>query len=475
LNAGEPGDRRICSACIKEPFLTEQISTNGLRGICFYCQSDGNTLSVDQIATSIPAILDDFYFRADLPLEGRPVCAVISDLIKADEDAAEDIRRALEIRNAAEVEEGAFEDDPFGADACYAETHSADTGDLEWGWRKFERTLKTEARYFNRYAEVVLNSIFDGIDSYRTRFGHSIVVEAGPGTAFTKLHRARVFQSEAKLREAMKRPDQDVGTPPASLAIAGRMNAAGIAVFYGATEPSVALAEVRPPVGSKVLVGCFEIIRPLKLLDLVAMTDISDGPGSLFDDAHRQRLKQAQFLRGLSSRLSKPVMPADQILDYLPTQAIADFLASEVTPPLDGIIYPSVQAGQTGEAGPGAQPTYRGLLGIRRAGGIARPGAGYQCNVALFQKAARVQNLDKDRDVSVVDSSALYSVSDTLDDGPGVQYTVWVGGPEDRSAHEDESDSGASLKYSSLEVHYVEAVSFKKQSSSVARYPAAPS
>jgi hypothetical protein len=70
----------------------------------------------------------------------------------------------------------------------------------------------------------------------------------------------------------------------------------------------VALAEVRPPVGSKVLVGCFEITRPLKLLDLTAMSDISDGQGSLFDEAHRHRLKQAQFLRGLSSRLSKPVM-----------------------------------------------------------------------------------------------------------------------------------------------------------------------
>jgi hypothetical protein len=38
------------------------------------------------------------------------------------------------------------------------------------------------------------------------------------------------------------------------------MNAQGIAVFYGATDASVALAETRPPVGSKVLVGAFEII-----------------------------------------------------------------------------------------------------------------------------------------------------------------------------------------------------------------------
>jgi hypothetical protein len=75
------------------------------------------------------------------------------------------------------------------------------------------------------------------------------------------------------------------------------------------------------------------------------MKDISDEPGSLFDAEHRHRLKQLEFLRGLSKRLSKAVMPDDQVLDYLPTQAIADFLATEATRPLDGIIYPSVQIG----------------------------------------------------------------------------------------------------------------------------------
>ncbi|MCB2401972.1 RES family NAD+ phosphorylase [Rhizobium ruizarguesonis] len=40
---------------------------------------------------------------------------------------------------------------------------------------------------------------------------------------------------------------------------------------------------------------------------------------------------------------SRPVMPDDQEFDYLPTQAVADFLATETVTPLDGIIFPSVQ------------------------------------------------------------------------------------------------------------------------------------
>jgi len=49
------------------------------------------------------------------------------------------------------------------------------------------------------------------------------------------------------------------------------MNARGVSVFYGAIDPRVALAEVRPPVGSRVAVARFEIIRPLRLLDLNAL------------------------------------------------------------------------------------------------------------------------------------------------------------------------------------------------------------
>jgi hypothetical protein len=113
----------------------------------------------------------------------------------------------------------------------------------------------------------------------------------------------------------MKRPDLTVGPPPARLAVAGRMNPAGVAVFYGATDPTVTLDEVRPPVGSKVLVAYFEVIRPLMLLDLEAMEELADGAGSLFDPIHRRCLQRIQFLRQLGQNLAKPVVPNDELPD----------------------------------------------------------------------------------------------------------------------------------------------------------------
>ena len=70
------------------------------------------------------------------------------------------------------------------------------------------------------------------------------------------------------------------------------------------------------------------------------------------------------FLRSLSRRITQPVMPDDEASDYLATQAIADFLATESESPIDGILFPSVQT------------------------------AGEERNVVLFHKAARVEAID---------------------------------------------------------------------------------
>ena len=66
------------------------------------------------------------------------------------------------------------------------------------------------------------------------------------------------------------------------------------------------------------------------------------------------------FLRFLSQNMTRPVMPDEEALEYLPTQAVADFLATQQKPAIDGIVFPSVQAG------------------------------GDDLNVVLFHKAARV-------------------------------------------------------------------------------------
>jgi hypothetical protein len=483
----ETKDRRVCFECVEDEFLRAEIKKDGRDGTCFYCGRDVKTFSIDQMADLVGTALSQLYYRtdtnppdhaADRHRKGQPVADVINDAGMG-YVATEDILHVLaEQHDAMDQGEASLEEDPFAEKACYAKKESLNAWDFEGDWLDFETSLKKETRYFNRTAEAILTSIFEGIEGHNTTTGRPIVVDVGPGMGIPALYRARVFQAKAKLKEAMKRPDQHVGPPPPSLAVAGRMNAGGISVFYGATDPEVALAEVRPPVGSRVLIGRFEVIQPLRLLDLQALEFVADEEGSIFDQAYIGRLRRAKFLRGLSWLVSKPVMPDDQPREYLPTQAIADFLAIAANPPLDGMIYPSVQVGYRRHSRP------RQILG----------GSRDRRNVVLFHKPARVQPLDipEGAKISILeDDGSLYGVlSPELfgdcdgiagfpDDEPEVTYSVFEDVGVDHAnleaastATSPELDDNASLKFSTLEVRFVRGTTFDTLSSPVPRYRA---
>ncbi|MGG1946826.1 hypothetical protein AB1286_18755 [Trinickia sp. NRRL B-1857] len=65
--------------------------------------------------------------------------------------------------------------------------------------------------------------------------------------------------------------------------------------------------------------------------------------GSIFDASHAAALERVVFLRSPTERMTRPMMPGDEAPDHLPTQAIADFLATQASPAQDGIIFPSAQ------------------------------------------------------------------------------------------------------------------------------------
>ena len=78
---------------------------------------------------------------------------------------------------------------------------------------------------------------------------------------------ARKAESQEELKGLLKAPASEIGPPPTEYAGDGRMNARGISVFYGAFDQATCVAEIRPPVGSYVAMGRFELVRDVRLLD----------------------------------------------------------------------------------------------------------------------------------------------------------------------------------------------------------------
>lgn len=372
--------KKICYNCVRENFLSSEIKKKGKKGKCSYCQKQGRCYSLEEMAECIDtafqscyqlsddqptsyeaALMGDREINYEWDRPGEPVIYAIMDASEIPERAAEDIQKILEEKYYSRDAEEIGEETPYSSDTNYEEC-SIDDKHWQTQWDEFERKLKTESRFFSGDAERYLESVFQDLGKMITSDNRPIIVNAGPKTNLTFIHRARVFQSRDKLKIALKTPDLYLGSPHSIFAIAGRMNARGVSVFYGANDAEVALSEVRPPVGSEVAVARFDIIRPLKLLDLTALSSATFD-GSIFDETYVTFLERATFLRRLSKTITAPVMPDDEEFAYLATQAIADYLAANSKYALDGIIFPSAQL----------------------------PGKGF--NVVLFHKAARVEKI----------------------------------------------------------------------------------
>lgn len=426
----ELANKRICHACIDEAYLAAAVQANGNAGLCAYCAETAASLTIEELADRIETAFADHYTRtANEPdsfeermqadpessymwdREGSPANEAIQEAAGIDEEPAADVLEILRNRHDDLDSAAMGEESEFDGDAHYAEKGPDDQAWHE-EWNSFEHSLKSEARFFSRAAAEHLAAVFGGVDQLKTRDGRQLVVSAGPQTALDHLYRARVFQATGQLQDAIARPDLHVGSPPPRAARAGRMNAQGIAVFYGATTALVAIAEVRPPVGSQVVVARFTVCRMLRLLDLTALEDVHES-GSIFDPTFKRRLERASFLRTLGGRMARPVMPDDEAFEYLPTQAVADFLATMNEPRLDGIVFPSAQT---------------------------REGR----NVVLFHHAARVEQLDFPSGTTINASTGDWT-EDGWEPGYSVHETVPAGAEALRPIPVDPDDGFPSV------------------------------
>ncbi|KVW04399.1 hypothetical protein WK91_35850 [Burkholderia cepacia] len=353
-------EKRICHECVREEYLAIEIENAAVFGECTYCSGNAPSITIEELADRVDTAFEEHYVRTpdqpndmearwaadreseyDWERRGYPVLESIEDAAGIPNDAANDVLEILQDRYEDLDYDQMGDECEFGPESHYEERR-ADDRVWQENWYNFSQSLKSEARFFSHAAAEYLAEVFGNIDQDRTRDNRGAVVRAGPKTTIKHLYRARVFQNDTLLEEAMCRPDLHLGPPPTRLARAGRMNAQGISVFYGATSASSAIAEVRPPVGSKVAVAKFILTRPLRLLDLTALEDVH-LTGSVFDPAFKRQLERVAFLQRLGVRMTRPVMPDDEALDYLPTQAVADFLATMNEPRLDGIVFASAQ------------------------------------------------------------------------------------------------------------------------------------
>lgn len=459
---GELSEKLICHGCVGEAYLSPVIFREGRSGACSYCSDQESIcITIFDLANRVEKTFSEHYSRTsdepddyqyamlrdresdyDWERDGEPIHDLLCELLVVEEGVASDIVEVLadrfDCRGPGDPDEGESDFSP----TSYYELNSLSLGFWNQKWERLEDALKNESRFFNREVLEVLKSVFADLHDVRSRSHGLAVVTVGADTFLPALFRAREFQSEEGLQAALSDPVRELGPPPGSFARAGRMNASGISVFYGAEQPQAALSEVRPVVGSNVVVAKFSIVRPLSLLDLRALETVV-FTRSVFDPTSAEERVRMGFLRTLTKRLTVPVMPGAQDREYLTTQAVADYLSGFTEPQLDGILFPSVQNGS----------------------GV---------NVVLFHKASSVEPLDKPEGTELCASIKDYDYESGSEyDWYQISLRASPEGNDERSANASSSDlhsflipqheaterkPALRLEMNSIEVHKVDAV-----------------
>ncbi|NQE61463.1 RES family NAD+ phosphorylase [Caulobacter sp. RHG1] len=468
--------RWVCAECVGETYLSDQILASRDETTCAFCEQEAACITIDELAGWVETAFGAHYYRTsnepdamqsmmlrdresayEFERPGDDVLWAIAEAAEVSEEIAQEVLDVLSERHS-DFDTAAMGDEcEFDPESRYARLGPNDI-EFQLAWQSLERSLKAETRFFNKEAEGLLKRLFSGVAHYKTANGRRVVRKAGPDTKLPSFFRARVFHSDKALSRALERPDLELAPPPSAIAAAGRMNAMGVSLYYGATDPEAALAEVRPAVGGRVLVGRFDVIRPLRLLDIDALRSVY-VTGSIFDPDFMGRLELAKFLESLGHRMTMPVMPGDEPAEYLITQVIADYLASDTELDLDGLLYPSVQQ------------------------------AGKHQNVVLFRRASRVKPLDlaADTEVSVYldhfdDGGAVpaYWVSEAVppvvaqppDEDPDKILAMFQPGPFTNPFAEPEDDRQPALAVAldTLQVHHVHSLTIGTHAFDVTRH-----
>jgi RES domain len=444
--------QRICASCVHEPYLVGIISNSDVTDqVCSFCGDLRPTVDVDEILDRCQTVLKDFYSPSSLEEnvvaygedpDGEPLRDILEYLLGADHDVLKTLEEGLSDRWFDwSSHEHRYGDDPYFIERTQ---HSSSFGPV---WAEMERSLRNEARLVNPKVSETLEHIFGSLHQEVTWRGGGVVVQMGSEEGTGNLYRARVFQDFETLERALYHPARAVGPPPPGFGRANRMNAQGVSVFYGATLSEIAVAEVRPPVGSFVLVGQFTIVRPLRILDLDRLEQVVlSSQQSYFDPKTKDIVARVEFLRSLSKKMVMPVMPERESDGYLITQAIADFLATHPTLSLDGIFFKSVQ--------------YQG-----EDANVGR-------NIVLFNKASRVEGAEAHAD-SGIDDVTLFT---TDEDGDSLCPVIRMkkdedikDGPEEYPWRKDQRVVALRLAFDQLTISEVKGALYKTDDTPIHR------
>ncbi|HDL18413.1 MAG TPA: RES domain-containing protein [Bacteroidetes bacterium] len=283
-----------CPNCFNDTFIQSHINANSTcKGKCSFCAE------IDVPLVEPIELQDLFIPLVDLYMEdsnGSP----LYELIQLDWNIfsiIDNLKQKELLKNI------------LMSDICneYNPIHLKEKQNIEQ-WETFRTELKHHNKFFPRNAPSVRT-----IEPFGKYLGKKII----KGSEY--FFRARINTLGKPIESS------EMGKPPKKKSTNGRANPIGIPYLYVASIPETAIAEIRGHKGESVTVAKFKMLDNLELADLRnPKTTIT--PFGLDDDELELIYKNLPFLELLGEELTKPIIPREANLEYLPSQYLSEII-----------------------------------------------------------------------------------------------------------------------------------------------------
>ena len=308
-----------CMFCLKDRKLRElwikaqrsREAYQPTRSPCLYCGL------IDTIVFSPSELrehFDVFFDIYEIDKTGKPMV----DLIKNDWEIFE--RGSISEFKLDELLIEIFDNSDV-LETCYIPSSKSFLSEFNW------ESLKKELMYINRF--FVDNSWIKELETvlrFAENYTDSLASKSG-----NLWYRARIREGNQAFSL-----DQ-MGAPNSKNAISGRANPYGISYLYIASNEDTAISEVRPHVGEKIDVIDFKLKDNLDIINLENPRE-SLSPFGVEETNVRSFGHGIRILMQFAEELSYPVSSNENLIDYIPSQYLCEFIKSI---DYDGIVYNS--------------------------------------------------------------------------------------------------------------------------------------
>ena len=334
-------EQLICSQCVSDPYLKQQIQCAASVSPCTFCHRRGrHSVPFD---TFMEIIKDTIFQYYDHAVNEAGWDSEEGGYLGDTFDTSELISYRLdELSHREAVNEAIIES--IGDETwCELDMYRLNGVDrYAASWTDFCNTVKHKIRYFFDTTEqeedfpetIPVPRMLDELRDILSR-----VNLVGMLPVATRFFRVRPHN-----RAEICNTWQSLGSPPDSEAIANRMSAAGISMFYAAFDMATARAEVSAnlPAGEHILT-CAEWTntRELYVLDLTKLPSVPS-----ICSMPRDERDPLIFLREFVRAITQPVEhDGREHIEYVPTQILTEYFRhrslANGSLDIDGIVYPS--------------------------------------------------------------------------------------------------------------------------------------